>query len=76
MKRIVRNTMILLTSFTTSAYAAGGSGGEEGSILIGLFYGFCALMSCCMLLPALKHFIDVLKGLSSDEVKTASKRLS
>ena len=76
MKRIVTNTMIMLAGFSSSAYAAGGPGGGGASFLTCLFLGFLALIIWCQVLPALKHFIDMLKGLSSEETKAAEKRLS
>ncbi len=76
MKRIATNTMIMLAGFSSSAHAAGGPGGEGASFLTCLFLGFLALIIWCQVLPALKHFIDMLKGLSNEESKEAEKRLS
>ncbi len=76
MKHIVRNTMILLTVFSSSAYAAGDPGGGGASFLTCLFLGFLALIIWCQVLPALKHLVDMLKGLSSEEAKEAEKHLS
>ena len=75
MKRIARNTLILLAGFSSSAYAAGGPNGEGASFLTCLFLGFLALIIWCQVLPALKHFIDMLKGLSTEESKEVEKHL-
>ena len=76
MRHIVTNTIIMLTVFSSSAFAAGGPGGEGASFLTCLFLGFLALIIWCQVLPALKHFIDMLKGLSSEEAKEVEERLN
>ncbi len=76
MKRIVRNTLILLASLSSTAHAANAAGGEGASFLTCLFLGFLALIIWFQVLPALKHFIDMLKGLSSEEREDAKKHFN
>ncbi len=42
MKRTLRNTLIALVTFSSSAFAAGQTGAGEGSLLLSLFIGFFA----------------------------------
>jgi hypothetical protein len=62
MKNAIRNSLIVLISVSTSAYAAeAGSGG--GSFLLTLFIGFFALLIVFQLIPAVLLFAGLLKGL-------------
>ena len=63
MKRTVRNTLIALTTFTSTAFAAGSAGAGEGSLLLSLFIGFFALIIVFQLVPATLMLIGMLKGL-------------
>ncbi len=44
MKRTLRNTLIALIAFSSSALAAGSTGAGEGSLLLSLFIGFFTLI--------------------------------
>ena len=73
MKNTVRNTLIALTAFSTSAYAAESAGAGEGSLLLSLFIGFFALIIVFQLVPATIMLIGMLRGLfSSDQKKIES----
>ncbi len=63
MKRTLRNTLIALITFSSSAFAAGHSGAGEGSLLLSLFIGFFALIVVCQLVPATIMLIGMLRGL-------------
>ncbi len=68
MKNTLRNTLIALITFSTSAYAATG-GAEEGSLLLSLFIGFFALIVVFQLVPAVILFVGMVKGLVSKDSK-------
>ena len=63
MKNIIRNTLVALFCFSSSAFAAVESGGEGGSFLLTLFIGFFALIVVFQLVPAIILFFGMLKGL-------------
>ncbi len=63
MKSIIRNTLIILSSFSSSAYAAAEASSEGGSFLLTLFIGFFALIIVFQLVPAVILFVGMLKGL-------------
>lgn len=69
------NILILLSCFSTSAYAATAVGTEGGSFLLTLFIGFFALIVVFQLIPAVILFFGMLKGLFSRDRK-AEKHLS
>ena len=76
MKRIARNTLLLLASLSTSAHAAADAGSQGGSFLLVLFLAFLAMIFWFQLLPALKHFTDLLKGLTSEDREKIEKPLN
>ena len=63
MKNTLRNTLIALTTFSTTAFAAGSAGAGEGSLLLSLFIGFFALIVVFQLVPATIMLIGMLRGL-------------
>jgi len=63
MKTTLRNTLIALLAFSSSAFAAGATGAGEGSLLVSLFLGFFALIVVFQLVPAALMMIGVLRGL-------------
>lgn len=63
MKNIIRNTLIILSCFSSAAYAATDAGTEGGSFLLTLFIGFFALIIVFQLVPAVILFFGMLKGL-------------
>ncbi|WP_303721561.1 hypothetical protein [Malonomonas rubra] len=63
MKNVIRNTLVALFGFSTSALAAADAGSEGGSFLLTLFIGFFALIIVFQLVPATILFIGMLKGL-------------
>ncbi|MEE4254457.1 MAG: hypothetical protein V2I50_10505 [Desulfuromusa sp.] len=74
MKNTLRNTLIALITFSTSAFAAAGGNAGEGSLLLSLFIGFFALIVVFQLVPATILFIGMVKGLvgkNNKEVKSS-----
>ena len=63
MKKILRNGLIALLTFATSAFAAVGSGSGEGSLLLSLFIGFFSLIIVFQVVPACLLFVGMVKGL-------------
>ncbi len=63
MKNTLRNTLIALVAFSSSAFAAGDAGAGEGSLLLSLFIGFFALIIVFQLVPATLMLIGMLRGL-------------
>jgi hypothetical protein len=75
MKNTLRNTLIALITFSSTAFAAGHSGAGEGSLLLSLFIGFFALIVVFQLVPAVILFVGMVKGLASKgskEVKSSN----
>ena len=75
MKNAIRNSLIVLASLSTTAYAAAEAGDQGGSFLLTLFIGFFALIIVFQLVPAVLLFTGMLKGLFSREHK-AEKHLN
>ena len=71
MKNTLRNTLIALITFSTSAFAAGSGNAGEGSLLLSLFIGFFALIVVFQLVPATILFIGMVKGLAGKNNKEA-----
>ena len=69
MKNTLRNTLIALVTFSSSAYAAGSTSASGGGLLISLFIGFFALIIVCQLVPATIMLVGTLKGLFSRDSK-------
>ncbi len=69
MKNTLRNTLIALITFSSSAYAAGNGGSGEGNLLLSLFIGFFALIVVFQLVPAVILFVGMVKGLASKDSK-------
>ena len=63
MKNTLRNTLVALFTFSSSAFAAGSSSATGGGLLLSLFIGFFALIIVCQLVPATIMLIGTLKGL-------------
>ncbi|MFO7765600.1 MAG: hypothetical protein R6V33_04145 [Pelovirga sp.] len=63
MKTTLRNTLIALLTFSSSAFAASGTGAGEGGLLVALFIGFFALIIVFQLVPATLMMVGVLRGL-------------
>ncbi len=75
MKNTLRNTLIALATFSSTAFAAGNNGTGEGNLLLSLFIGFFALIVVFQLVPAVILFVGMIKGLvskSDKEVKTSN----
>ncbi len=68
MKNTLRNTLIALITFSSSAYAAT-EGAGEGSLLLSLFIGFFALIVVFQLVPAVILFVGLVRGLFSKDSK-------
>lgn len=75
MRNAIRNSLIILASFSTTAYAAAEAGGEGGSFLLTLFIGFFAQIIVFQLVPAVVLFAGMLKGLFVHDDKSG-KHLS
>ena len=69
MKNTLRNALIALVTFSSSAFAAGPVADSSGSFLITLFVGFFALIVVFQLVPAILMFIGMVKGLFSSKTK-------
>lgn len=69
MKNTLRNTLIALITFSSSAYAAGSNGAGGGSLLLSLFIGFFALIVVFQLVPAVILFVGMAKGLVNKDSK-------
>jgi len=69
MKRTLRNTLIALVTFSSSAFAAGQTGAGEGSLLLSLFIGFFALIIVCQLVPAVIMLVGMVRGLLGRDQK-------
>ena len=63
MKNTLRNTLIALITFSSTAFAANGGNTGEGNLLLSLFIGFFALIVVFQLVPATILFIGMVKGL-------------
>ena len=74
MKTIIQSTLIMLAC-SSSAFASAGTGREGGSFLLTLFLAFLAMIIWWQLLPAVKLFIDMLKGLVGEDHQEAKKHL-
>ena len=69
MKNTLRNTLIALVTFSSTAFAAGNNGAGEGSLLLSLFIGFFTLIIVFQLVPAVILFVGMVKGLVSKDSK-------
>jgi hypothetical protein len=63
MKTTLRNTLIALLTFSSSAFAASTAGAGEGGLLVSLFLGFFALIVVFQLVPAALMLVGILRGL-------------
>ena len=63
MKKSLRNGLIALFAFSTSAFASVGTGSGDGSFLLSLFVGFFALIIVFQVVPACLLFVGMVKGL-------------
>ena len=73
MKKSLRNGLIALLTFSTSAFAAVGTGGGEGSFLLSLFIGFFSLIIVFQVVPAFLLFVGMVKGLLGQASDEASR---
>lgn len=73
MKNTLRNTLIALITFSSSAFAAGSAADSGGSFLLTLFIGFFALILVFQLVPATLMFIGMVKGLISTKTEVHHK---
>lgn len=69
MKNTLRNALIALFTFSSSAFAAGSTVDGGGGFLITLFVGFFALILIFQLVPATLMFIGMVKGLLSGKTQ-------
>ena len=69
MKNTLRNTLIALITFSSSAFAAGSTSASGGGLLLSLFIGFFALIIVCQLVPATIMLVGILKGLFGRDSK-------
>ena len=69
MKNTLRNTLIALTIFSSSAFAAGSAMTGEGGLLLSLFIGFFALIIVFQLVPAVLMMVAMFKGLFGRDSK-------
>lgn len=69
MKNTLRNTLIALFTFSSSAFAAGSTSASGGGLLLSLFVGFFALIIVCQLVPATIMLVGILKGLFGRDQK-------
>lgn len=76
MKNIAIKTLSIFAGSSTSAFAAVDTTNDGGSFLLILFLAFLALIIWCQLLPAVKLFIQMLKGLSADQHDKSKKHLN
>lgn len=75
MKNTLRNTLVALITFSSSAFAAAEAGAGEGSLLLSLFIGFFALIVVFQLVPATIMLIGMLRGVfGRDQKKVESHR--
>ena len=65
MKNTLRNALIALVTFSSSAFASGSAAGGGGSFMLTLFVGFFALILVFQVVPAALMFIGMVKGLFS-----------
>ncbi len=72
MKRTLRNTLIALIAFSSSALAAGSTGAGEGSLLLSLFIGFFTLIVVFQLVPAVLMLVGMLRGIFGRDRKEIS----
>ncbi len=72
MKRSLRNALIALFAFSSSAFAAGTAGSGESGLLVTLFLGFFALIIVFQLVPATLMMIGMLRGLFGRDRKEVS----
>jgi hypothetical protein len=63
MKKSLRNALIALFTFSTTAFAAVGATSGEGTFLLSLFIGFFSLIIVCQVVPAFLLFAGMVKGL-------------
>ncbi|PLX99408.1 MAG: hypothetical protein C0622_10640 [Desulfuromonas sp.] len=69
MKKSLRNALIALVTFSSSAFAAGSSAAGEGSLLLALFIGFFALIIVFQLVPAVIMLVGLFKGIFGRDEK-------
>jgi hypothetical protein len=65
MKNTLRNALIALFTFSSSAFAASTAVSSDGGFLLSLFIGFFALILVFQLVPATIMLIGMIRGLLS-----------
>lgn len=71
MKTTLRNALIALLTFSSTAFAAGSTGAGDGGLLVSLFLGFFAVIILFQLVPATLMMIGILRGLFGRDSKAA-----
>jgi hypothetical protein len=74
MKNTLRNTLIALITFSSSAFAAGNSSASGGGLLLSLFIGFFALIIVCQLVPAVLTLFGMTKAAIEGTRRTAAAK--
>lgn len=72
MKNILRNSLIALFTFSSSAFAASGASDGQSGFLLSLFVGFFALILVFQIVPAVILCVGMIKGLLSSDHKEAA----
>lgn len=68
MKTIIRNTLSILLTLSSSAFAAGTTGSGEAGLPVVLLLGFFALMIAFQMVPATMMMIGLGRGLFARKV--------
>lgn len=69
MKNIIKNTLLVLASFSSAAYAGSQADTGGGGFLVAVFLGFCALILVFQLVPAAILFASLIKGMFTKSSK-------
>ncbi|PLX99558.1 MAG: hypothetical protein C0622_10330 [Desulfuromonas sp.] len=69
MKKTLRNTLIALVTFSSSAFAAGNAAAGDGNLLTALFVGFFTLIIVFQLVPAAIMLVGMLRGIFGRDSK-------
>jgi hypothetical protein len=71
--RTAINTIIAMIATTTTAFAANGEMAADTGILCWVFFGFCALIIACQMVPAAMMGTAAAKALIEHPVHTETK---
>lgn len=69
MKSILRISLIALFTFSSAAFAAGGTTDGQGGFLLSLFIGFFALILVFQIVPAFLLCVGMIRGLLNQDHK-------